>query len=281
VAAEDAMIEPTDADIDALLAMIFARYQYDFRRYARASLRRRLGQALDRFAVGSMDELVELIRGDSHAFTRLLSLLTIQVSDLFRDPSYFRTFRDHVVPVLRTYPSRRLWVAGCSTGEEAYSFAIVLREEGLAARTRIYATDIHADSLRIAEAAIYPIDRLRAFTENHRDSGARCSLSDHYVAAYGGAAFDRGLRDMIVFADHSLATDTVFAEVQAVSCRNVLIYFDRTLQDRALGLFRDALVRRGFLGLGPKESIQFSPLGAWFEPVSSVDRWYRKVEEAR
>lgn len=182
--------------------------------------------------------------------------------------------------MLRTYPSRKLWVAGCSTGEEAYSFAIILREEGLANRTRIYATDIHPESLRVAQAGVYAIDRVRTFTANHRRTGARCSLSEHYVAAYGGIAFDAALREMIVFADHSLATDAVFAEVHLVSCRNVLIYFDRELQERAVGLFRDALVRHGYLGLGPRESLARTDRAAAFEPLPGVDRWYRKAESA-
>ena len=163
------------------------------------------------------------------------------------------------MPLLRTYPSLKVWVAGCSTGEEAYSLAILLREEGLLERTLIYATDINPQALQKAEAGVYDVDRIAGFTENHRKSGARSSLSDYYTAAYGRAVFDKSLKQHIVFSDHSLATDSVFAEVQLVSCRNVLIYFDRELQDRALGLFRDALCRKGFLGLGAKESLRFSP----------------------
>jgi chemotaxis protein methyltransferase CheR len=270
----------SDDDLDDLLHEIYDRYHYDFRSYAKTSLRRRIERALVRFSLASFDELTTRLRADPAAFGVLLPFLTIQVSDLFRDPSYFRTFRDEIVPVLRTYPSRRIWVAGCSTGEEAYSFAIVLREAGLEARSRIYATDIHPESLRIAENGVYPLERIQAFTENHRKTGATTSLSEHYVADYGSAKFDRALREMIVFADHSLATDAVFVEVQVVSCRNVLIYFDRTLQDRAVRLFRDALVRRGFLGLGPKETLMFSPLATSFTPLSEPDRWFRKVEVA-
>jgi chemotaxis protein methyltransferase CheR len=184
-----------------------------------------------------------------------------------------------VVPLLRTYPSLKVWVAGCSTGEEAYSLAILLREEGLLARTLIYATDINPRRLREAEAGVYAIDRVAGFTENHRRSGARSSLSDHYTAAYDGAIFDKSFRKHLVFSDHSLATDSVFAEVQLVSCRNVLIYFNRALQDRAIGLFRDALCRKGFLGIGAKESLRFSRHADAFVPLSLEDRVFQKQDE--
>lgn len=267
-----------DAELDALLEAVFTRYHYDFRRYARASMRRRLTTALDVFTARDLPALTARVRDDPRAFAALLPYLTLQVSDLFRDPSYFKAFREHVVPVLATYPSRKLWVAGCSTGEEAYSFAIILKEEGLLARSIIYATDIHPESLRVAEAGVYPVERVRGFTENHRLTGARCSLAEHYTAAYDHAKFDGGLRDRIVFADHSLATDSVFAEVEVVSCRNVLIYFDGSLQERALGLFRGALCRRGFLGLGPRETLRFSSHAPAFAPLVERDRWYQKRE---
>jgi chemotaxis protein methyltransferase CheR len=267
-----------DAALDELLATVFARYHYDFRQYARASLRRRVAAAVQRFGDADVPALTRRVAGDAAAFATLLPYLTLQVSDLFRDPSYFRSFREQVAPILATYPSRRLWVAGCSTGEEAYSLAIILKEEGLLARSRIYATDINPESLRAAEAGVYALDRLRAFSANHRLSGARCALSEHYTAAYDHAVFDRSLREHIVFADHSLATDSVFAEVEVVSCRNVLIYFDRALQGRAVGLFRDALTRRGFLGLGPRETLRFSDHADAFAPFVEADRWYRKLE---
>jgi chemotaxis protein methyltransferase CheR len=171
-------------------------------------------------------------------------------------------------------------VAGCSTGEEVYSLAILLREEGLLERSLIYATDINAGALQKAEAGVYDIERVPGFTENHARSGGRSSLSDHYSAAYGRVVFDKSLRRHIVFSDHSLATDSVFAEVQLVSCRNVLIYFDRALQDRALGLFSEALCRKGFLGLGSKESLRFSAYAAQFDEFVAQDRIYQKRGEA-
>jgi chemotaxis protein methyltransferase CheR len=265
-----------DADLDRLLELIFERYHYDFRSYARASLRRRVGVALTRIGVRSVDELTTRIADDNRAFGELLPWFTVQLSDLFRDPEYFKHFREHIVPILRTYASRKLWVAGCSTGEEAYSFAIILREEDLLERTLIYATDIYEQSLRTAESGVYELDRMRTFTENHRKSGGKTSLSEHYSTTPNGAMFDKGLREHIVFADHSLATDAVFAEVQVVSCRNVLIYFASALQSRAIGLFSDSLVRNGWLGLGPKETLEFSTEKHRFVP--HPQRWYEKRE---
>lgn len=263
-----------EMQMDALLELIFERYHYDFRSYARASLRRRVNAALGRMQETSVAALTKRLSADPKAFGELLPWFTVQLSDLFRDPEYFRYFREHVVPILRTYPSRKVWVAGCSTGEEAYSFAILLREEQLLERTLIYATDIYEASLRTATAGVYDLDRLRTFTENHRKSGGKSSLSEHFTTTPHGAMFDKGLRDHIVFADHSLATDAVFAEVQVVSCRNVLIYFDGKLQNRAFGLFQDSLVRHGWLGLGPKETLEFSPQRATFYP--HPHRWYEK-----
>jgi chemotaxis protein methyltransferase CheR len=179
--------------------------------------------------------------------------------------------------VLRTYPSLKVWVAGCSTGEEPYSLAILLQEEGLLERTILYATDINHASLEKARAGIFPLDHMQSFTRNYQAAGGLRSFSDYYTAAYGGALFDKALRDSITFADHSLATDAVFAETQLVSCRNVLIYFNRGLQDRALGLFHGSLTRRGFLGLGSKETLDFSAYADRFEPVSRPDRIYRKL----
>jgi len=264
----------SDVELDRLLEVIFERYHYDFRSYAKASLRRRVTSAMARLHVESVAEITTRITTDPRAFGELLPWFTVQLSDLFRDPEYFLYFRQHVVPMLRTYPSRKLWVAGCSTGEEAYSFAIILREENLLERTLIYATDIYEASLRTATAGVYELDRLRTFTENHKKSGATTSLSEHFATTPHGAMFDKGLRDHIVFADHSLATDAVFGEMQVVSCRNVLIYFATQLQNRALGLFHDSLVRHGWLGLGPKETIEFSPLKGNF--VSHPSRWYEK-----
>jgi chemotaxis protein methyltransferase CheR len=266
-----------DIELKLLVDGIYHLYHHDFRDYAQASLRRRLKGALLNLKCETLSQLQDRVLREPELFHTLLDQLTVQVSEMFRDPSYFRAIREQVVPLLRTYPSLKLWVAGCSAGEEAYSLAILLREEGLLQRSLIYATDINPRMLERAEAGIYPIDRIAGFTVNHRESGAKSSLSDYYTAAYGRAIFDKSLRECIVFSDHSLATDSVFAEVQFVSCRNVLIYFDRALQDRAVGLFRDSLCRQGFLGLGSKESLRFSGRSSAFVPFVRQEKIYQKT----
>jgi chemotaxis protein methyltransferase CheR len=266
----------TDIELQLLIDAIYLKYHYDFRRYAPASLKRRMTAALPRFHCQSFSQLQDRVLHDPEAFPVLLDFLTVPVSEMFRDPGYFRMLREAVIPVLRTYPSLKVWVAGCSTGEEVYSLAILLREEGLLSRTLIYATDINPHTLQKAIAGVYDVSRIAGFTEAHRKSGGNSSLSDYYTAAYDRAVFDKSLKQHIVFSDHSLATDSVFAEVQLVSCRNVLIYFNRELQDRAVGLFRDALCRKGFLGIGSKESLRFSAHGDSFSELTGGERIYQK-----
>jgi chemotaxis protein methyltransferase CheR len=268
-----------DIEIRLLLQAIFLRYGHDFRDYAPASLKRRVLQAQQRMGAPSISALQERVLHDHDNFAQLLQYLTVPVSEMFRDPAYFLALRRHVIPVLRTYPSLKLWVAGCSTGEEPYSLAILLHEEGLLERTILYATDINHASLEKARQGIFSLEHMQTFTRNYQRAGGTSSFSDYYTAAYGGALFDRRLRDSITFADHSLATDAVFSETQLVSCRNVLIYFNRALQDRALGLFHDSLSRRGFLGLGSKETLDFSAYADRFEAVSRPDRIYRRLGE--
>ena len=267
-----------DIEIRLLLEALYAKYHYDFRKYAMASIKRRLRQAREKFGFVTFSAMQEALLHDPTLLPQLLGYLTVQVSEMFRDPSYFRAIREHVIPHLRTYPSLKLWIAGCSSGEELYSFVILFREEGLEQRTLFYATDINQEALHIAEAGIFGLDRIKLFTENHRKSGGRSSLSDYYTAAYGRASFDKSLREKVIFSDHSLVTDAVFAEMHVISCRNVLIYFDRALQDRALTLFRDSLARRGFLGLGSKESLRFSALADSFEEYVRGERIYQMRE---
>ena len=269
-----------DADIELRLLVdaIYLKYHYDFREYATASLKRRLKSAMLKFDCATLSELQGRVLHEPATFRALLDFLTVPVTEMFRDPTYFKALRETVVPLLRTYPSLKVWIAGCSTGEEAYSMAILLREEGLLSRTLIYATDINPHVLQKAEAGVYDADRIPGFTENHRRSGAPTSLSDYYQAAYGRAVFDRELRRHLVFSDHSLATDSVFAEVHLVSCRNVLIYFTRVLQDRAIGLFRESLCRKGFLGIGAKESLRFSAHGDAFTELVHEDRIFQKKD---
>ena len=272
-----AAVGADDGELASLLDTVYHLYHHDFRGYAEASLRRRLSSALVQLRCASLAALRERLLGDPAMFTELLRFLTVQVSDMFRDPIYFRALRDHVVPYLQTYASLKVWVAGCATGEEAYSLAIVLHEAGLLDRTQIYATDIHADSLRIAEAGVYATERVARFSENYRLAGGRGSLADYYAAAYDGTVLDRRLRRSIVFADHSLATDSAFAEMQLVSCRNVLIYFERTLQDRAVDVLRASLCRRGFLGLGLKETLRFTRHAAAFTELVPDARIYQRI----
>jgi len=268
--------ETEELELRLLVEAIFQKYHYDFRNYSSASLKRRLSQARDRFHCATFSALQERVLHDPEVLPQMLSYLTVQVSEMFRDPSFFRTLREQVVPHLRTYPSLKVWVAGCSAGEELYSLAILFREEGLEERTIFYATDINTDALRRAEAGVYDVDRIALFTANHRLAGGKSSLSDYYTAAYGGAAFDKSLRKRAVFSDHSLVSDAVFAEAHLVCCRNVMIYFNRELQDRAVGLFKESLVRKGFLGLGAKESLHFSAHSADFKQFAQGERIYQK-----
>jgi chemotaxis protein methyltransferase CheR len=269
-----------DIELKLLIDAVYLRYHYDFRQYATASLKRRVRSAMTRLGCARASQLQDRVLHDARAFGVLLDVLTVPVTDMFRDPSYFRSLRRAVVPLLRTYPSIKAWVAGCSTGEEAYSLAILLKEEGLLDRALIYATDINPELLQKAEAGVYDADLVPGFTENHRRSGARSSLSEYYTAAYGRVVFDASLKTHIVFSDHSLATDNVFAEVQLVSCRNVLIYFNRDLQDRALGLFRESLERRCFLGIGSRESVRFSAHADAFVDLVREDRIFQKADAA-
>ncbi|MFJ3058339.1 CheR family methyltransferase [Herbaspirillum sp. NPDC087042] len=265
-----------DIEMQLLLDAIYLKYHCDFRGYAGASLKRRLVTAMGRFECATLSQLQDKVLHDPGVFPALMEYLTVQVSEMFRDPSYFLSLRQQVLPLLRTYPSLKIWVAGCSSGEEVYSLAILLREEGLLERSLIYATDINQTALKKAEAGVYELDRIAGFTSNHQKSGARTSLSDYYTAAYGAVVFDKSLRRNVVFSDHSLATDSVFAEMHLVSCRNVLIYFNRQLQERALGLFRESLVRKGFLGLGSKESLRFSSHAGAFDEIVREDRIFQK-----
>jgi chemotaxis protein methyltransferase CheR len=265
-----------DIEIRLLLEAIYRRYHYDFRNYAQASIRRRLRQARERMGFATFSALQDKLLHDPALAAQVLRFLTVQVSDFFRDPSYFKALREKVVPHLRTYPSLKVWIAGCSAGEELHSLTILFREEGLEKRTLFYATDINSEALEAAERGIYPLERIKAFTENHRLSGGRSSLSDYYTTGYGGAVFDKSLRERVVFSDHSLVTDAVFSEMHLISCRNVMIYFDRALQDRAVGLFRDSLTRNGFLGLGSKESLRFSAHSADFADFVREEKIYQR-----
>lgn len=264
-------------ELDLLLDALNRRYHYDFRSYSRGSLLRRVEVARDRLGCATLSELQGRLLREPEVLHQVIDALTVQVSELFRDPAFFRALRHEVVPYLRTFPSLKVWVAGCANGEELYSLAILFAEEGLLDRTIFYATEINRRALARASAGVYDIARLPGFSANYQLAGGRGSLSDHYTAAYGGAAFRRELRQRTVFSEHDLATDAVFSEVHLISCRNVMIYFDRNLQDRVLGLFRDSLVHGGFLGLGAHETLRFSASNADFAPFNEKERIWRRM----
>ncbi|MET0519029.1 MAG: CheR family methyltransferase [Burkholderiaceae bacterium] len=265
-----------ELELRLLMEAIYAKYNHDFRAYSGASQRRRVHHALQQFDCATISELQAKVLHDATVFHRLLEILTIPFTEMFRDPSFFLALREQVVPVLRTYPSLKIWVAGCSTGEEVFSLAILLHEEGLLERSIIYAIDINPAVIEKAKLGIVPLAQLRQYTASYQQAGGTAAFSDYYTAAYGAARFDRELFRQITFADHSLATDHVFAETQLILCRNVLIYFNRELQDHALGLFHDSLCHRGFLGLGSKESLDFSAHVERFDPLVKRERLFRK-----
>lgn len=264
-------------ELDLLLEAIHRRHHYDFRGYSRASMARRAELARLKFGCATLSALQARVLREPELLPALIECMTVQVSEMFRDPLYFKALRERVIPHLRTFPSLKVWVAGCSHGEELYSLAILFREEGLEARTIFYATEINPAALAKAKAGIYELGRIPLFTENHRRSGGRSSLSRYYTAAYGAAVFDKSLRERTVFAEHNLASDAVFSEMHLISCRNVLIYFDSELQTRAVGLFRDSLTRGGFLGLGASESLRFTEHNDAFNQFDEQQRIYRRL----
>lgn len=255
---------------------IFLRYGYDFRHYSEASLSRRLDAVLRKTGTSDLLGVLREALGSSEYFSFILPLLTIGTTEPFRDPSFFRSLRENVIPVLKTYPHINIWIAGCSTGEEVYSLAILLKEEGLLNRVTIYASDINPEALKIAKAGIYHSDVIKSFTKNYTEAGGTESPSDYYSADFGTARFDSSLVENVVFVEHNLVTDGVFVESQLILCRNVLIYFNRELQDRVIKLFSQSLGHKAFLSLGTKESIRFSQSASEFEEVDAPQRIFRK-----
>jgi chemotaxis protein methyltransferase CheR len=266
-----------EAEIRLLLDGVFRHYGYDFRDYATSSVRRRLRHLIVAERLGSVAELSERLLHDPIWLDKLLAAFSINVSAMFRDPTFYRALRDKLVPILRTYPFVRIWHAGCSTGEEVYSTAILLHEAGLYERCRIYATDINEAVLRKARDGIFPLTSMKAYTANYIQAGGTTAFSEYYTAQYDNAIFRPWLRRNIVFAQHNLAMDTSFNEVHMVVCRNVMIYFNRSLQTRVLDLFSASLVRLGFLCLGNKESLKGTGGEAAYDVVDAEERIYRKV----
>ena len=265
-------------EIELLLEAVYRRYGFDFREYAPASLKRRLWRRMTAEGLTTVTQLHDRLLHEPAAMERLLLDLSISVTSMFRDPSFYVSFRENVAPMLRTYPFTRIWCAGCSTGEEVYSLAILLEEEGLYERTRIYATDINAQVLDTALAGVFPLEKMKLYTENYIRGGGKREFSEYYVAAYDGARFSRSLTENVVFAQHNLASDRAFNQFNAIICRNVLIYFDKKLQDRVHGLFHESLEMFGVLALGHKESVTFSPHSASYEAIDAGERIYRRIK---
>ena len=264
-------------EIDLLLEGVYRHYGIDFRGYALASLRRRLARRMKEEGTPTLSALQDKVLHDPAAMERLLVALSISVTAMFRDPSFYRAFREKVVPLLRTYPFIRLWNAGCATGEETFSLAIVLEEEGLLDRTRIYATDFNAGVVDRAKAGEFPMARMRSYTDNYLKAGGTREFSRYYKADGGAARFTPTLLENAVFAKHNLVSDGSFNEFHGILCRNVLIYFGRTLQERVHELFHDSLVNFGVLGLGHKETIRFTPLEHCYEAIDAREKLYRRV----
>lgn len=264
-------------EIDLVLEAILRRWGYDFRNYARESVRRRLSAVAQAHETGDFLGLIPRIVRDEAFFASLLAQMTVPVTEMFRDPPFFQAFRTEVVPLLKTYPFVKLWHAGCSTGEEVYSMAILLAQETLAERAMIYATDLSETALDKARQGIYPLGKMKDYTRNYQRAGGLEPFSSYYHASYESAIMDQALKRNVVFSTHNLAMDGVFSEMHCIVCRNVLIYFDRTLQQRVLRLFHESLVRGGILVLGAKESLRFSDIADRFTVVNEKWRIYRKI----
>jgi chemotaxis protein methyltransferase CheR len=266
-----------EIELSLLLEGIFRQYGFDFRNYALSSLRRRVWNFMRNENIASISLLQDRVLHDRTWLERFLYSLSVNVSAMFRDPPFYRALREEVVPLLRTYPFIRIWLAGVSMGEEVYSLAILLKEEGIYERCRIYATDINEAVLKKAKEGIYPIDLMQTYTSNYIKAGGTASFSDYYTAAYERVILKSSLRENVVFAQHNLASDASFNEFHVILCRNVMIYFNSQLQAHVHHLLHDSLVMFGVLGLGAKETMKFSPHESAYEEIDSVARLYRRI----
>lgn len=266
-----------DLELDLLLDAVKTRYGYDFRDYAKASMVRRVRKYMDKTGIHHVSELIPLFLHDSRAFYQFVRSLSVVVTEMFRDPEVFKVLREEVVPVLKTYPFVKIWHAGCASGEEVYSMAILLEEEGILDRCQIYATDFNDDALKLAKEGIYPTGNIELYEQNYSLSGGKFQLSDYWVNCYDSIKINSRLVERVTFANHNLVTDGVFGEMNLVMCRNVLIYFNEQLQDRALTLIKDSLCPRGFLCIGRRENLKFSQIRSQLEDVDNALRIYRKL----
>lgn len=269
-------MENEDIELQLLIEAIYLRYGYDFRKYSRAHIKRRMMHRLAISGFKSLSEMQHEIIYNNEFFYDMLPDFSINVTEMFRDPSFYCGIREEVVPILKTYPFIKIWHAGCSSGEEVYSMAILLKEEGLYDNAQIYATDFNEQILSKAKDGIYPVANIREYTSNYQKAGGNSSFSDYYISKYDSVIMDSSLRKNVVFADHNLVTDGVFGEMNLIVCRNVLIYFNRELQDRAIKLFLDSLCPGGLLALGLKESVRLSKFSDYFEDVAEKERIYKK-----
>ncbi|MBM7568660.1 chemotaxis protein methyltransferase CheR [Paenibacillus sacheonensis] len=270
--------EREQVEINLLLEGLYQLYGYDFRNYAFSSIRRRIWHRVNAERLPTITSLTERVLHDRTVMNRLLADLTIHVTEMFRDPEVFKAFRERVVPLLRTYPFIRVWHAGCSTGEEVYSMAILLKEEGLYDKTRIYATDMNERVLETAREGVFPLERMQIFTRNYIEAGGKESFSNYYTAKYDSVLFQSELKSNIVFAQHNLVTDRSFNEFNVIFCRNVMIYFNKELQNHVHGLLFDSLSTFGILALGTKESINFTRHAKAYEELDAHSRLYRKIK---
>jgi len=270
--------EVEEPELSKLLNGIERRYGYDFRDYAPASLKRRVLRCVQDEQVGSISALQERLLRHPDCMARFLHTMSVSTTSMFRDPAFYRAFREKVVPQLRGVPFLRIWAAGCATGEEVYSLAILLQEEGLYDRARIYATDMTEAVIEEARAGVFPIRKMKEFTRNYQAAGGARTFSDYYSASRDNAIVTRALQANLVWAVHNLVTDNSFNEFQVISCRNVMIYFNHDLQSRVHKLFHDSLAVGGFLGLGSKESLDFTPHEKSYEPVNGNAKIYRRMK---
>ncbi len=268
--------EVENIEIDLLLMALQKGYGYDFHDYSRATIQRRVRRFLTRTAYGQIGELVSAVLHDAALAQAMIYDFSITVTEMFRDPSFYTAVRTLIVPYLRTYPFIKIWHAGCATGQEVYSLAILLQEEGLYDRATIFATDFNDLALKAARDAIYPLRDMQKYTANYQLAGGTRSFADYYHAHYSYGRMDKSLKRNITFANHNLVTDGVFSEVHLVFCRNVLIYFDPQLQNRVFGLLNQSLVRGGFLCLGMKESLDFAPMRPDYRLLDATHRIYDK-----
>jgi chemotaxis protein methyltransferase CheR len=267
-----------DIEVQLLFDGIYRYYGYDFRNYASSSRRRRVQNFMQSEGIETISALQERVLHDRATLDRFLLNLTVNVTSMFRDPSFFMTFRTVVLPMLRTYPFIRIWHAGCSTGEEVYSMAILLQEAGIYHRCRIYATDTNEKALHAAKTGIFSLSAMQEYTQQYLKAGGNRSFSEYYTAAYENAIFRASLRDNIVFSQHNLVTDGSFNEFNVILCRNVLIYFDRVLQNRVHELFYQSLCPFGILALGRQESLRFTAYHDRYEPLSTSEKLYRRLD---